>query len=59
MATRSRTLAWRIPWIEEPGGLHTVHGVTKGWTQMKQLSITHKIRLRFKPRVSAEKSLRV
>ena len=21
MATRSRILAWRIPWIEEPGGL--------------------------------------
>ena len=22
-------LAWRIPWTEEPSGLHTVHGVTK------------------------------
>ena len=22
-------LAWRIPWTEEPGGLHTVHGVAK------------------------------
>ena len=21
MATHSRTLAWKIPWIEEPGGL--------------------------------------
>ena len=21
MATHSRALAWRIPWIEEPGGL--------------------------------------
>ena len=21
MATRSSTLAWRIPWTEEPGGL--------------------------------------
>ena len=28
MATHSSSLAWRIPWTEEPGGL-TVHGVTK------------------------------
>ena len=24
MATRFRTLAWRIPWTEEPGGLQSV-----------------------------------
>ena len=24
MATRSRILAWRIPWTEEPGGLQSV-----------------------------------
>ena len=29
MATHSGILAWRIPWTEEPGRLHTVHGVTK------------------------------
>ena len=29
MATHSSTLAWEIPWTEEPGGLHTVHGVAK------------------------------
>ena len=29
MATHSSILAWRSPWTEEPGGLHTVHGVTK------------------------------
>ena len=28
MATHSSTLAWKIPWTEEPGGL-TVHGVAK------------------------------
>ena len=28
MATHSSILAWRIPWTEEPGGLHAVHGVT-------------------------------
>ncbi|XDA79565.1 hypothetical protein R6Z07F_009575 [Ovis aries] len=29
MATHSTTFAWRIPWTEEPGGLHTVHGVAE------------------------------
>ena len=29
MATHSSILAWRIPWTEEPGMLHTVHGVAK------------------------------
>ena len=32
MATHSSTLAWRIPWREEPGKA-TVHGVAKGRTQ--------------------------
>ena len=32
MATHSNILAWRIPWTEEPGGLHTVHGVTDSQT---------------------------
>ena len=31
MATHSSILAWRIPWMEEPGGA-TVHGVTKSQT---------------------------
>ena len=29
MATHSSTLAWKIPSMKEPGGLYTVHGVTK------------------------------
>ena len=33
MATHSSILAWRIPWTEEPGGLHTVHGIAKSQTQ--------------------------
>ena len=37
MATHSNTLAWRIPWTEEPAGLH---GVAKGRTRLKRLS-TH------------------
>ena len=24
MATHSSTLAWRVPWTEEPGGLHSM-----------------------------------
>ena len=31
-ATHSSILAWRIPWTEEPDGLHKVHGVTKSRT---------------------------
>ena len=34
MATHSSVLAWRIPRIQEPGGLHTVHGVTKSSSQL-------------------------
>ena len=38
MATHSSTLAWRIPWTEEPGGLQS--RVTKNQTGLKWLS-TH------------------
>ena len=31
MAILSSTIAWKIPWAEEPGRL-PVHGVTKSWT---------------------------
>ena len=34
MATHSNIPAWRIPWTEEPGRLHTVHGVTKSQTRL-------------------------
>ena len=30
MATYLSILAWEIPWTEEPCGLHTVHGVRVG-----------------------------
>ena len=33
MAAHSSILAWRIPWTEEPGGLHTVHGVAESQTR--------------------------
>jgi len=31
MATHSSILAWKIPWMEEPGGLQTV-----GWERVRQ-----------------------
>ena len=40
MATHSSILAWRIPWTEEPGELHTVHGVAKSWTQLSDFTFT-------------------
>ena len=33
MATLSSTLAWKIPWTEEPGRLQSM-GVTKSGTQL-------------------------
>ena len=38
MAPQSSTLAWKIPWMEEPGGLHAVHGVTKSRTQLSDVT---------------------
>ena len=39
MATHSSILAWRIPWMEEPGGLW-VHIVAENQTGLKQLSMS-------------------
>ena len=33
MATHSSTLAWEIPWTEEPGGLHSM-GSQKSQTRL-------------------------
>ena len=38
MATCSSILAWKIPWIEEPGRLQST-GSQKSWTQLR--SFTH------------------
>ena len=40
MAPHSSTLAWKIPWTEEPGGLHAVHGVAKSWTRLSDFTFT-------------------
>ena len=36
MAPHSSTLAWRIPWAEEPGGLPSLG--SHSWTRLKRLS---------------------
>ena len=39
MATHSSTLAWKIPWMEEPGRLHTVRRVTKSQIRLSNQNI--------------------
>ena len=38
MATHSSTLAWKIPWTEEPGRLQ-VYGVAKSWTRLSDFTL--------------------
>ena len=42
MATHPSTLAWKIPWMQEPGGLQSiaVHGVAKGGTRLSDFTFT-------------------
>ena len=40
MVTHSSILAWRIPWTEKPGRLHTVHGVTKSQTRLSDFTMS-------------------
>ena len=40
MAPHSSTLAWKIPWMEEPGRLHAVHGVAEGRTRLSDFPFT-------------------
>ena len=39
MAPYSSTLAWKIPWTEEPGRLQTKR-VTKSWTRLSDFIFT-------------------
>ena len=36
MASHSSTLAWKIPWTEEPGGLQSMGNMSK-WTLIKEM----------------------
>ena len=40
MAPHSSTLAWKIPWMEEPGGLQSM-GFTKSRTQLSNFTFLH------------------
>ena len=40
MAPHSSTLAWKIPWMEEPGGLQSM-GVAKSQTRLSDFTFTH------------------
>ena len=43
MATHSRTLAWKIPWMEEPGWLQSVglHRVGHDWSDLAAYTYIH------------------
>ena len=38
MAPHSSTLAWKIPWTEEPGGLQSIGSLS--WTQLSDFTFT-------------------
>ena len=38
MAPHSSTLAWKIPWMEEPGGLQSMGSLS--WTQLSDFTFT-------------------
>ena len=40
MAIHSSVLAWKIPWVEEPDGLRTLHGVAKSQTRLSDFTFT-------------------
>ena len=40
LAPHSSTLAWKIPWMKEPGRLHAVHGVAEGRTRLSDFTFT-------------------
>ena len=42
MATHASTLAWKIPWMEEPGGLHSSWGRKESDTTERH-SLTHSL----------------
>ena len=40
MAPHSSTLAWKIPWTEEPGRLQSM-GLAKSWTRLSDFTFMH------------------
>ena len=40
MAIHTSILAWKVPWTEETGSLHTVHGVAKKSDMTERLTLS-------------------
>ena len=40
LATHSCILAWKIPWPEEPSGVHVVHEVTNSRTRLSRHTVS-------------------
>ena len=40
MVTHSSILAWRILWMEEPGGLHLIQEITKSQIRLSNFTFT-------------------
>ena len=43
MATHSSILAWRIPWMEDPGGLQSTGSQESGTTELLHFSFIFKL----------------
>ena len=52
----STILAWKIPWTEDPGRLHTVHGVAESRTRLSDFTSLHFTSLQTKDNI--EQNLR-
>jgi len=53
MATHSSTLAWKIPWTEDPAWKATVHRVAKSWTRLSNFTFTFFTKRRLEPTKSS------
>ena len=47
MASHSSTLAWKIPWMEEPGGLQSMGSQESDRTELNHNQIINKLSLGF------------
>ena len=57
MATHSSTLAWRIPWMEEPGGLQSVGPQSRTRLSKFTVSFSLKVATKLKDTCSLEEKL--
>ena len=53
----STILAWKIPWTEDPGRLHTVHGVAESRTRLSDFTSLHFTSHHFKLKIILNKIL--